>query len=67
MTNSFLGFTSSAMNGSMNDRCPTTPWACALPAVRPQSNVPTALARVRMGASPPPVPGGDRVVRESRT
>src|SRR5207247_2032245 len=51
MTNSFLGFASSVMNGSMNDRWPTTPWARALVAVSPQSNAPTALARVRTSAS----------------
>src|SRR5215510_7143093 len=54
MTNSFFGFTSSAMNGSMNDRSPTTPWAYASAASRHPSSVPTAPAYVRKGHLPGP-------------
>src|SRR5207248_3648305 len=43
---------SSATNGSMNERCPTTPWACATPAVRPPTSTPTAPARSRMHDPP---------------
>src|SRR5437016_12860426 len=48
MTNSFFGFTSSVMKGSMKARSPTTPWAWASTAVIAQRNPPTALARHRI-------------------